>query len=54
MRLFENWTATVDAFAKYDNLLSFSVGNEVINTDGKLKVPNRPISTISRHGADYE
>ncbi|KAK6439604.1 1 3-beta-glucanosyltransferase gel4 [Oleoguttula sp. CCFEE 5521] len=30
--LYTNWTATVDAFSKYDNLLFFSIGNEIINS----------------------
>ncbi|EOO01219.1 putative albicans ph regulated cell wall protein phr2p protein [Phaeoacremonium minimum UCRPA7] len=33
MDLYTNWTGTVDAFAGYDNLLAFTIGNEVINDD---------------------
>ena len=33
MDMYSNWTGTVDAFAKYDNLLSFTIGNEVINDE---------------------
>ncbi len=31
MDMYSNWTGTIDAFAKYDNLLSFTIANEVIN-----------------------
>lgn len=31
MDMFNNYTKTLDAFAKYDNLLAVTVGNEVIN-----------------------
>ncbi|ORY68255.1 Glucanosyltransferase-domain-containing protein [Pseudomassariella vexata] len=31
MAMYNNWTATIDAFAGYDNILFFTVGNEVIN-----------------------
>nr|OQO26357.1 hypothetical protein B0A51_05127 [Rachicladosporium sp. CCFEE 5018] len=34
--LYNNWTATVDAFSKYANSLFFSIGNEVINGDGSI------------------
>ncbi|KAH8898785.1 hypothetical protein GQ53DRAFT_710648 [Thozetella sp. PMI_491] len=32
--LYTNWTGTVDAFAGYDNLLFFNIGNEVISDAG--------------------
>ncbi|KAI0025994.1 hypothetical protein F4780DRAFT_2368 [Xylariomycetidae sp. FL0641] len=31
--LYESWSGVVDAFAAYDNLLSFSIGNEIITSD---------------------
>ena len=31
MEMYNNWTVTIDKFSKYDNLLSFTVGNEVAN-----------------------
>lgn len=40
MDLYRNYTRTVDAFAKYDNLLTFSIGNEVINDEGSLAIPS--------------
>lgn len=36
MELYANWTSTVDAFAKYDNILFFNIGNEIISEDGTL------------------
>ena len=30
MELYNNWTGIVDAFAGYDNLLTFTVGKEVL------------------------
>ena len=35
MDTYTNWTTTVDAFAKYNNTLSFSVGSAVVD-DSKL------------------
>jgi 1,3-beta-glucanosyltransferase GAS1 len=35
MELYTNWTGTVDAFAGYDNLLFFNIGNEVISDVGR-------------------
>ncbi|RYP91525.1 hypothetical protein DL770_002371 [Monosporascus sp. CRB-9-2] len=40
MQLFDNWSATIDAFAGYDNTLAFTVGNEVIvDTDTSVLAP---------------
>ncbi|KAM0809181.1 putative 1,3-beta-glucanosyltransferase [Seiridium cardinale] len=33
IEMYTNWTAKVDAFAKYDNLLAMTVGNEVITEE---------------------
>ncbi len=33
--MFTAWSGTVDAFAGYDNLLFFTLGNEVVNEEGK-------------------
>ena len=29
--MYTNWTATIDAFAGYNNTLAFTVANEVMN-----------------------
>ena len=42
MTTYTNWTKTIDEFAVYDNLLSFSIGDEVIN--GQCKQPPQPQS----------
>lgn len=39
MELFTNWSGTVDAFAGYDNVLYFNIGNEVIFDLGRLRIP---------------
>ncbi|RYP18891.1 hypothetical protein DL765_003679 [Monosporascus sp. GIB2] len=40
MQMFYNWSATIDAFAGYDNTLAFTVGNEVIvDTDTSVVAP---------------
>ena len=31
IELYTNWTATIDAFAGYNNTLAFTVANEVMN-----------------------
>jgi len=31
MELYNNWTGIVDAFAGYDNLLTFTVGSAVLS-----------------------
>lgn len=36
MDLYNSYTRTVDAFAKYDNVLAFGVGNEVMMDEGSL------------------
>jgi len=33
--LYNNWTATMDAFSGYDNLLFFTISNEVISDESK-------------------
>lgn len=33
--MFSNFSGTIDAFAGYDNVLAFTVGNEVITEEGK-------------------
>lgn len=35
MEMFSNFSGTIDAFAGYDNVLAFTVGNEVITEEGK-------------------
>ena len=32
MGMYSNWTATVDAFAKYENILTFSAGDQLLNS----------------------
>ncbi|RYP03499.1 hypothetical protein DL764_005103 [Monosporascus ibericus] len=40
MQQFSNWSATIDAFAGYDNTLAFTIGNEVIvDTDTSVVAP---------------
>ncbi|RYO79914.1 hypothetical protein DL766_003841 [Monosporascus sp. MC13-8B] len=40
MQMFYNWSATIDAFAGYDNTLAFTVGNEaIVDTDTSVVAP---------------
>lgn len=44
--LYNSYTRTVDAFAKYDNVLAFGVGSEVMIDKGSLAAYFHPTQVI--------